>query len=569
MSNSVGFGDLLDAHHQIWAADFIGTGGTQVLFYYAADGHWWLGNVASGQFQWTLVSESAGFGNLLDGSHRIWVGRFTGTPRTQILFYYAGDGHWWLGDILNNQLHWSLVSESAGFGNLLDPTHALWLGDFTGSGRIQVLFYYAGDGRWWLGNLMSGQLQWTAVAQNIGFGNLLDDQHGIWLGDFTGTGRIQVLFYYAGDGHWWLSELVNNQWRWSLVSQTAGFGNLLDPTHAFWLADFTGAGRTQILFYYLGDGRWWLGDLVGGQVQWTAVNQSAGFGNLLDGHHRIWITDFLGLGRAQVLFYYAGDGHWWLGTLTEHQLGWSLVNPQAPFGNPLDCRHALWIDVFTQTGRRQILVYDAETGNWWVGDLTAGQLRWSGLGTGNGFANLLDRAHHFWIVDVTGGQRAQVLFYSPGDGNWWLGDLGTGQLQWSVLGNTGRVTEEQFQYVPNSTRWISQLTSAQGQPPPATLHLTGTVLGLSVEHQAKLWFFFGDNDPFQPVAELRDADPYAWTDADPDLNNPAWPGPQLNWVHDTGDAFRRLSVPGVDPLGNFEVPTGGFSVTLAQSEAKS
>jgi hypothetical protein len=45
-----------------------------------------------------LVSESAGFSDLLDGRHLIWLGNFTGAGRTQVMFYYAGDGHWFLGD---------------------------------------------------------------------------------------------------------------------------------------------------------------------------------------------------------------------------------------------------------------------------------------------------------------------------------------------------------------------------------------------------------------------------------------------------------------------------------------
>lgn len=49
--------------------------------------------------------------------------------------------------------------------------------------------------------------------------------------------------------------------QWSLASQTAGFGNLIDGQHPIWIADFTGAGHAQIMFYYSGDGNWWLGSL--------------------------------------------------------------------------------------------------------------------------------------------------------------------------------------------------------------------------------------------------------------------------------------------------------------------
>jgi hypothetical protein len=40
-----------------------------------------------------------------------------------------------------------------------------------------------------------------------------------------------------------------------------------------------------------------------------------GFGNLLDGNHPIWIADFTGDGHAEVLFYYSGNGNWVLGNM--------------------------------------------------------------------------------------------------------------------------------------------------------------------------------------------------------------------------------------------------------------
>ncbi|HEX7841812.1 MAG TPA: hypothetical protein VF469_30285 [Kofleriaceae bacterium] len=62
------------------------------------------------------------------------------------------------------KLSWSLVSQSAGFGNLLDGKHPIWIGDFTGAGHAQVMFYYSGDGNWWLGTMSQGTLHWSMEA---------------------------------------------------------------------------------------------------------------------------------------------------------------------------------------------------------------------------------------------------------------------------------------------------------------------------------------------------------------------------------------------------------------------
>ena len=152
-----------------------------------------------------------------------------------------------------------------------------------------------------------GQLQWTLASRSAGFGNLLDGQHPLWVGDFGGTGRVQLMFYYTGDGNWWLGNTAGGSLQWTLVGNSVGFGSLTDGKHPTLTADFTGAGHAQLLFYYAGDGNWWLGDMAGGQLQWTLVSESAGFGDLMDGQHPTWAADFSGVGHAQILFYYAGD----------------------------------------------------------------------------------------------------------------------------------------------------------------------------------------------------------------------------------------------------------------------
>ena len=338
----LGFGSHCDAHlgdYHGWIMSYDATTLQQLKVFCASPdssgGGIWQGGIgAAGDgnaiYFTTGNAEPVGFkfGNLQDGQHQSWIGDFSGAGHAQVLFYYKGDGHWWLGNMAGGQLQWSLVSQSGGFGNLLDGQHPIWIGDFSGVGHTQVMFYYSGDGHWWLGNMAGGQLNWSLVNDNAAFGNLLDGQHPVWFGDFTGAGHAEILFYYAGDSHWWLGDMAGGQLHWSLVSQSAGFGSLLDGNHPIWIGNFTGGGHLQLMFYYSGDGHWWLGDMAGGQLKWGLVSQSAGFGNLLDGQHPIWIGNFSGGNQSQVMFYYSGDGHWWLGSMVEGQLQWSLIVPQ-------------------------------------------------------------------------------------------------------------------------------------------------------------------------------------------------------------------------------------------------
>jgi hypothetical protein len=107
-----------------------------------------------------------------------------------------------------------------------------------------------------------------------GFGNLADGRP-FWIGDFNGDGRADVLFYHPSDGNWWLGSHDGNQLQWSYAGNTSGanpgdnnFGNLADG-RPFWIGNFSSANRAEVLFYYPGAGNWWLGSHDGNQLQWS------------------------------------------------------------------------------------------------------------------------------------------------------------------------------------------------------------------------------------------------------------------------------------------------------------
>ena len=118
-----------------------------------------------------------------------------------------------------------------------------------------------------------------------------------------------------------------------------------------------------------------------------------------------------------------------------------------------------------------------------------------------------------------------------------------------------------WQYVPNSAFRLCQLTSnyhPSDRPQAADtsgIGLIGTDLGIPVEHGV-MYLFFGDCASGGGVEQ--DADPIAWcTTVDPyDLEDAA---PDMHWAVGADGKFRRLAVNDLPPLGNFEVPTGGFS----------
>ena len=136
----------------------------------------------------------------------------------------------------------------SGFGNLADK-RPFFTGDFNGDGKSEILFYTPADSNWWLGTFIGRTLTWSLAGNTAGFGNLADGRP-IWTADFAGTGRTDILFYSPGDRNWWLGQFdASGNLTWNLAGNTAGFGQVWDG-RPFWIADFTGDGKSDVLFYY-------------------------------------------------------------------------------------------------------------------------------------------------------------------------------------------------------------------------------------------------------------------------------------------------------------------------------
>jgi Matrixin len=379
MTCYTGFGNLGD-HRPFFTGDFNGDGKSEILFYTPADANWWLGTFNGNTLTWAFVGNTKGFGNLADG-RPIWAADFAGAGKVDILFYFPGDQNWWLGQFdANNNLSWSLAGNTAGFGQVWDG-RPFWIGDFNGDGKADVLFHFPGDHNWWLGTFSGNTLNWQFAGNTSGFGNVADGRP-IWAADFTGSGSWEVLFYYPGDKNWWLGSFVNGALTWNLAGNTGGFGQVWDG-RPFWIGDFNGDGKADVLFHFPGDHNWWLGAFNGTTLSWSLAGNTAGFGNVADGRP-IWTADFAGDGRTDILFYFPGDRNWWLGQFGPN-----------------------------------------------------GQISWSLAGNTTGFGQVWD-GRPFWIKDFNGGGKADVLFYFPGDGNWWIGSFAGTSLNWNFAGNTGR-----------------------------------------------------------------------------------------------------------------------------------
>jgi hypothetical protein len=241
-----------------------------------------------------------------------------------MLFYFPGDDNWWLGTMSGSTMGWALAGNTRGFGHAINDGRPFWIADFNGDRRSDVLFYYPGDDNWWLGTFSGTTLRWSLAGNTRGFGHAINDGRPFWVADFNGDGKAEVLFYYPGDDNWWLGTFSGNTLTWALAGNTRGFGHRINDGRPFWIADVNGDGKMEVLFYYPGDNSWWLGVFTGNTLTWSLIGNTAGFGRLNDGRP-FWVDRFANNSKASVVFYYPGDGKWWIGTLTGASLSWSMA----------------------------------------------------------------------------------------------------------------------------------------------------------------------------------------------------------------------------------------------------
>jgi CubicO group peptidase (beta-lactamase class C family) len=421
MVDYTNLGDIADGR-RLLVADFRGIGRSQLLFNVASDRNWWLGTFDGGTqaFSWMLAGHTSGFGDLRAGQ-MFWTGRFAPAPRRdQVLFYHPGDQNWWLGTFDDSlaRLQWVSAGNTSGFGNLL-AGQKFWTGRFSVDDRDQVLFYHPADQNWWLGTAgVGGRLAWSSAGNTAGFGNLLNG-HKFWIGRFSRSDRDQVLMYYPGDRNWWLGshDVATNKLVWSSAGNTNGFGNLL-AGHMFWTGRFTRSDRTEVLFYYPGDQNWWVGSHAAttGQLAWTRVGITNGFGNLLAGH-KFWTGRFASPDRDSVLFYYPANGDW---EMSRHATGpsrfeWRSVATTDKLG---DGARSL-TGSFSRSDRTEVLVRDADARRWWLASVNDdwGGFRWRmALNTDqprSGTASTMLRSR---LREVYGSTLAGCVFYVTRDG---------------------------------------------------------------------------------------------------------------------------------------------------------
>lgn len=245
------------------------------------------------QWRWSFAPRLCG-----QNGGQLYLGDFNGDGRDDLLCHDKADGHWFtaLADVNGT------FSETSGWSSKVwcrEPLAQLHLGDFNGDGRDDLLCHDRADGTWWT----------TTAAADGSFNDWKYWRGGDWcsgeserlyVGDFNGDNREDMLCHNKQDGSWWTAAAdasgifqnriysAGNDW-WC----TENKANVL-------VGDFDGNGFDDMLCYDLADGRWRTamndtnGNFVGGDWSPAAICD-------VQDDIEIRVGDFNGDGRGDLL----------------------------------------------------------------------------------------------------------------------------------------------------------------------------------------------------------------------------------------------------------------------------
>jgi hypothetical protein len=177
----------------------------------------------------------------------------------------------------------------------------------------------------------------------------------------------------------------------------------------------------------------YLGTNNGGAFSWNAGAMITGEPSLKP--PLIFSGSFTGSYDARLLVHDPVTSNWSLGQFSgANAISWTTVGNTSGFGNVADGR-PFWKGYFSKLNQEQVLFYSPGDHNWWLGTIAANQLTWQNVGNTASMGQVFD-GRPILMDDFDGTARHDLLIYSPADQTWRLGSLDSGSWNWRVVATT-------------------------------------------------------------------------------------------------------------------------------------
>lgn len=377
-------------------------------------------------------------------------------------------------------LGWNQVNNVFAADPEINPKSTQYLeGDFNGDGKSDFCFFNPENGLWKVvaSSHAGAYLFQTWGSRFMGFKGETKIQwfKGNVTGDYNGDGKSDIAFYLPESKEFWVAESTGVNFNFRLYGKFTL--TQFDLFKAEWFTgDYDGNGLSDVILFDEPTGDWILMRNKGGYFTFQKIGKafqhlyrkdfSAGIGNnspatndnSAEGQSRgkvHWLSgDFNGDGRSDYSFYDERDGKWWVGTVG---VTGSMLQVQSCIDNPLDCTpsvdwklykvftapeqtlfgHDRFSGDFNGDGLSDFLLFDRETGKFWLGEtkesFTGGNptIDFRIFATAPQFKDITR-----WLQgDFNGDGRTDIGFYSKTDGNFWIGEASPAGFRFRIYSN--------------------------------------------------------------------------------------------------------------------------------------
>ncbi len=328
-------------------------------------------------------------------------------------------------------------------------------GDFNGDGLSDMVFFDPATGDWNAAEAVPG-----GGYRHVRYGNRYRGYRGpdniLWFkgnvtGDYNGDGRSDIAFYLPRTGEFIIAEHDGRSFRFTSYG-SARVG--ADPFRCEWFTgDFDGNGLSDALLFDESNGKWVFMKNGGGYFQFLDVSsrfrnlfrsdyrpdQSRNSASTADasehGLHRDKVSfftgDFSGDGLTDVAVYDARSGEWWVGenTPVDYEPGftlrWYLYRTFAAPEQALFANERFSGD-FNGDGVSDILIFDRARGEWWIGSAKDRAFEFRVYSRMEGNEDITR-----WIQgDFNGDGRTDVGYYSSSSGSFRVGEAAPKGFRW-------------------------------------------------------------------------------------------------------------------------------------------
>ena len=241
--------------------------------------------------------------------------RTLAAPRAVVPWVNASDGTMQLWAMNSGRVssRLTVVAENGTLEHSAAPWHVVGTGDFTGDGKADLLWVNASDRtmQMWVmdGGRVAGRV--PVVAENGTPEHSAAPWHIVGTGDFTGDGKTDILWVNASDRTMqiWAMNGARVQSRTPVVAENGTPERSAAPWHIVGTGDFTGNAKADILWVNASDRTMQIWAMDGGRVtgRLTVVAENGTPEHSAPPWRIVRIGDFNRDGKADILWLNTSD----------------------------------------------------------------------------------------------------------------------------------------------------------------------------------------------------------------------------------------------------------------------